>query len=169
MRPIADIAMARASFFPSIQLTASTGYASAALSTLLKSSSGIYSVSAGLTQPIFDGGVLKGQYAFAQARYDELVANYKKAILSAFGNVEDVMVAMQQTDEQAQRLSVAVDKARRAHEIAKAQMRSGTVNVLTVLNTETALYSAQDAMIQAKFSHMQALVNLFGALGGGWQ
>ncbi|MEJ1958525.1 MAG: TolC family protein [Nitrosomonadales bacterium] len=79
------------------------------------------------------------------------------------------MVAMQQTDEQTQRLNIAVDKARRAHEIAKAQLRSGTVNILTVLNTETVLYSTQDAMIQAKFSHIQALVNLFGALGGGWQ
>jgi len=165
----ANIAVARASFFPNIQLTASTGYASTALSTLIRSSSNVYSVSAGLAQPIFDGGVLKGQYALAQARYDELLANYRKAIFSALGNVEDVMVDMQQTDEQAQRLAVAVDKARRAHEIAKAQLHSGTVSILTVLNTEAALYSTQDALIQARFSHTQALVNLFGALGGGWQ
>jgi multidrug efflux system outer membrane protein len=70
---------------------------------------------------------------------------------------------------QVQRLEISVNKARRAHQIAQAQLRSGTVSVLTVLNTETALFSAQDALIQAKFSQMQALVGLFGALGGGWQ
>lgn len=165
----ANIAVARASFFPSIQLTASGGYASAALSTLINSSSGVYSIAAGLAQPIFDGGVLKGQYAFAQDRYDELVANYRKAILSALGNVEDALVAVRQSTDQVERLGIAVDKARRAHQIAQAQLRSGTVNILTVLNTENALFSAQDALIQAKFSHMQAFVSLFGALGGGWQ
>jgi len=165
----ANIAVARAAFFPSIELTATSGYASSALSTLLKSSSSVYTVAAGVAQPIFDGGVLKGQYALAQARYDELVANYRKAVLSAFGNVEDSLVAVQQSTEQVQRLQIAVEKARRAQQIAQAQLHSGTVSILTVLNTETALFSAQDALIQAKFSHMQALVGLFGALGGGWQ
>jgi NodT family efflux transporter outer membrane factor (OMF) lipoprotein len=165
----ANIAAARAAFFPNIQLTASAGYASAALSTVLKSSSGVFAVAASLAQPIFDGGALKGQYAFTRARYDELVANYRKAILSAFGNVEDALVAVEQTAEQERRQATAVATAHRAHEIAQAQLRSGTVTILTVLNTETALYSAQDNQVQARFSHLQSLVGLFSALGGGWQ
>jgi outer membrane protein, multidrug efflux system len=165
----ANIKVARASFFPSITLTASGGYASSALSNLIRSSNGVYSLAAGLAQPIFDGGLLRGQYAFAQARYDELVADYRKAVLTAFGNVEDALVAVQQTGDQVRRQEIAVGTARRAHHIAETQMRSGTINVLTVLNTETALFSAQDALIQARYLQMQAMVNLFSALGGGWQ
>jgi multidrug efflux system outer membrane protein len=165
----ANIAVARAAFFPSIQLTATNGYASSTLSNLVRSSNSVYSIAAGVVQPIFDGGVLKGQYALQQARYDELAANYRKAVLTAFGNVEDSLAAVQQSAEQVQRLSIAVGKAERAHRIAQAQLHSGTVSILTVLNTETALFTAKDALIQAKFSHMQALVGLFSALGGGFQ
>jgi multidrug efflux system outer membrane protein len=165
----ANIKVARASFFPSITLTASGGYASSSLSQLIRSSSSVYSFAAGLAQPIFDGGLLKGQYALAKARYDELAANYRKAVLTAFGNVEDALVGVQQTGEQVQRQQIAFTTAQRAHNIAQAQLRSGTVNILTVLNTESALFTAQDALIQARFSNMQAMVNLYSALGGGWQ
>jgi multidrug efflux system outer membrane protein len=165
----ANIQVARAAFFPSITLTAGDGFASSALSTLLKSSSGVYTVAAGLAQPLFDGGLLKGQYAFAKARYDELAANYRKAVLTAFGNVEDALVAVEQTTEQVKRQTTAVATATRAHDIAIAQMRAGTINILTVLNTEAALYTAQDALVQARYSNMQALVSLYSALGGGWQ
>lgn len=165
----ANIKVARASFFPNITLTAAGGYASSSLSQLIRSSSSVYSFAAGLVQPIFDGGVLKGQYALAKARYDELAANYRKAVLTAFGNVEDALIGVQQTGEQVQRQQIAFTTAQRAHNIAQAQLRSGTINILTVLNTETALFTAQDALIQARFSNMQAMVNLYGALGGGWQ
>ena len=165
----ANIKVARAAFFPSIQLTASAGYSSSALTNLVRSSNSVYSVGAGIAQPLFDGGLLQGQYDYAKARYDELAADYRKAVLTAFGNVEDSLVSVQQSAEQAQRLQIAVDKAQRAHRIAQAQLHSGVVNILTVLNTETALFTAQDALIQAKYSQVQALVGLFGALGGGWQ
>jgi len=165
----ANIKVARAAFFPSIALTAAGGSASSVLSTLLRSSSGVFAVAATLAQPIFEGGALTGQYHYAQARYDELVANYRKTILVAFGNVEDSLAAVQQTGEQVARQSIAVTKARRAHDIALAQLHSGTVTILTVLNTETALFSAEDALVQARLARLQALVSLFGALGGGWQ
>ena len=98
-----------------------------------------------------------------------MLANYRKVILAAFGNVEDALVAVQQTIELERRQEITVAKASRAQEITQTQMRSGTVNVLTVLSSQAALYSARDALVQARFSHMQALVNLFSALGGGWQ
>ena len=165
----ANMAAARAAFFPSIVLTASGGYASDQLAGLLNPSNAIFSVAAGVTQPIFEGGLLQGQSELAKGRYAELVADYHKSVISAFGNVEDALVAVQQTADQEQRQQEAVSTAQRAYQIAQAQMHAGTINVLTLLNTESALFTAQDALAQVKFSHLQALVNLFTALGGGWQ
>jgi len=77
-------------------------------------------------------------------------------------------VATRQTSDQQVRQADAVSKAQRAFEFAKAQMRAGTVSVLTVLNTENALFTAQDTLVQVRYAHLQALVDLFTALGGGW-
>jgi outer membrane protein TolC len=89
--------------------------------------------------------------------------------LTAFSNVESALVAVQQTVEQQTRQQEAVAKARRAFEFSQTQMSAGIVNILTVLNTENALFSAQDELVQVEFLRLQALVNLFSALGGGWQ
>ncbi len=75
---------------------------------------------------------------------------------------------MQQTSGQELRQQDAADKARRAFEFAQLQFQAGTTNVLTMLNTETALFAAQDALVQGKFAHLQSLLNLYQALGGGW-
>jgi len=164
----ADITVARAALFPSIQLTAAGGYQSEALATFVSPPNRVYSVAAGLTQPIFHGGALRGQVAFSKARYTELLTTYHKTVLTAFSNVEDALVAAQQTAEQQKRQQEAVAMARRAYEFAQQQMSAGTVNILTVLNTENALFSAQDQLVQVNYLHLQALVNLFTALGGGW-
>ncbi|TWB77784.1 NodT family efflux transporter outer membrane factor (OMF) lipoprotein [Nitrospirillum amazonense] len=165
----ANITVARAAFFPSIDLTASGGYASNALSHLFDPGSALFSLAAGLTQPIFEGGALEGQYANAQARYDELVATYRKSVRAAFGNVEDALTAVRETTEQLARQEQATATARHAYELAQAQMAAGTITVLTVLNTETALFTANDALVQARFARLQALVSLYNALGGGWK
>ena len=165
----ANIAQARATFFPSITLTASGGYESAALAGLLTPANRVWSLAAGVTQPIFQGGALLGQYQLAKGRYEELLADYHKAVISALANVEDALVAVGQTREQVARQQQATRTAQRAYEFARVQMRAGTINVLTLLNTETALFSARDALAQAKYAHLQALVSLYQALGGGWQ
>jgi NodT family efflux transporter outer membrane factor (OMF) lipoprotein len=165
----ADITVARAALFPSIVLTASDGYASSALSSLINPAGRIWAVSAGLTQPIFHGGALRGQVTFSNARYRELLSTYHKTVISAFSNVEDALVAAQQTKEQQARQQKAVDVARRAFQFAQTQMSAGTVNILTVLNTENTLFSAQDELVQIQYLHLQSLVDLFTALGGGWQ
>jgi outer membrane protein, multidrug efflux system len=164
----ADITVARAELFPSIELTASGGYASAALSSLVSPGNRIYAVSAGLTQPIFHGGALRGELSYREARYAELLTSYHKTVLTALANVESALVAVRQTAEQRQRQRDAVSKAQHAYEYAQAQMSAGTVNILTVLNTENALFSAQDTLVQVEYSYLQALVDLFTALGGGW-
>jgi outer membrane protein, multidrug efflux system len=164
----ADITVARAALFPDIQLTAGGGYESTALSGLVSPANQVYSVAAGLTQPIFHGGALRAQVAFSKARYTELLTTYHKTVLTAFSNVEDALVATQQTAELQKRQQEAVTTAKRAFEFAERQMSAGTVNILTVLNTENALFSAQDQLVQDNFLRLQALVDLFTALGGGW-
>jgi NodT family efflux transporter outer membrane factor (OMF) lipoprotein len=164
----ADITVARAALFPSIDLTASGGYASNKLASLISPANRVYAVSAGLTQPIFHGGALRGQVAYSNARYTELLTTYHKTVLTAFSNVESALVAARQTADQQERQQDAVAKARRAYQFAQTQMTAGTVNILTVLNTENALFSAQDVLVQVRFAHLQALIDLFTALGGGW-
>src|ERR1700733_2131311 len=165
----ANIGVARAAYFPSIDLTASGGYASTALSTLLMPQSRVFALTAAATETIFDAGARRGQVEYSRARYAELLSDYHKTVLTALGNVEDALVAVQQTSEQELRQQEAVDKARRAFEFSQLQMQAGTTNVLTVLNTETALFTAQDTLVQVKYQHLQSLVDLYRALGGGWR
>lgn len=165
----ADMAQARAAFFPDISLTASGGFASNALAGLLDPAHEVFGLAANLVQSIFEGGALRGQSAYARARYAELLADYHKTVIGAFANVEDALVALQQTDDQARRQQQAVLAARRAYDFAQAQLRAGTINVLTLLATESALFSAEDSMAQVRLAHFQALIGLFNALGGGWQ
>jgi NodT family efflux transporter outer membrane factor (OMF) lipoprotein len=165
----ANIAAARAAFFPTISLTADGGYVSPALSSLFNPVSRAWSLTGGLTQPIFQGGALVGQYQLNKGRYAELLSDYHKAVISAFGNVEDALVSAQQTADQLRRQQEAVAAARHAYELTQAQFHAGVINILVVLSTETALFTAEDTLVQVKYSHLNALVALFSALGGGWQ
>jgi outer membrane protein, multidrug efflux system len=164
----ADITVARAALFPNIELTASGGYESSTLSSLISPASRVYAVSAGLTQPIFHAGALHAQVTYSKARYTELLTTYHKTVITAFSNVESSLVAARETADQLQRQRDAVAKAQRAYEFAQMQMSAGTVNILTVLNTENALFSAQDVLVQVQYARLQALIDLFTALGGGW-
>jgi NodT family efflux transporter outer membrane factor (OMF) lipoprotein len=164
----ANIRAARAAFFPTIDLTAAGGYESRQLSTLFEPGSRVFSLSTGITQPIFHGGSVLGEYRLSKARYDELLADYHKAVISAFGNVEDSLAAVNDTRDQLQREQAAADKARGAYGMAQDQFHAGVVNILTVLSTETSLFSAEDALAQAQLAHLTALVGLYNALGGGW-
>jgi multidrug efflux system outer membrane protein len=165
----ADIQQARAAFFPSIDLTADGGFVSTALTNLITPANRAFAITGGLTQQIFAGGAILGKYQQTKARYSELLADYHKTVLTAFSDVENALVALQQTADQYQREEEAVTTARRAYDYTQTQLHAGTVNILTVLNTQTALFTAQDALVQVRFAHLQALVQLYSALGGGWQ
>jgi outer membrane protein, multidrug efflux system len=165
----ANIGAARAALFPSISLTADGGFASPALANVLTPANRVWSLAGALTQPIFQGGALLGQYRYSEARYRELLADYHKAVIAALANVEDALIAVQQTSEQVARQQEATEQARRAYRFAQTQMHAGTINVLTLLNTETSLFTAEDQLAQAKYAHLTALVSLYQALGGGWQ
>jgi NodT family efflux transporter outer membrane factor (OMF) lipoprotein len=165
----ANIRVARAAMFPSINLTAEGGVISTALNTAFGPGGVLYALTAGLTQPIFEGGRLQGQVEVSRGRYVELEQVYRKSIIAAFGDVEDALVSVDQTALQVKLVQDEVDKAHRAYDIALAQLKVGTANLLTVLTIENTLFPAQDALVQAKVAHMQAIVALFKALGGGWQ
>jgi multidrug efflux system outer membrane protein len=164
----ADVRAARAAFLPTIQLTASGGVESLALSTLLEPGSRIFDLAAGITQPIFAGGQISGAYAQSKGRFQELLADYHKAVISAFDNTQDALTQVHQTAEQLLRQERATVSARRAYDYSQQQFHAGTVNILTVLTTETTLLTAQDTQAQVRLAQLSALVGLYQALGGGW-
>ncbi len=163
-----DIKTARAAFFPSIQLTGSYGFSNAALNTLFTPGGTLISLAAGLTQPLFDGGALRGKLEETKGRYDELLADYRKSVVQAFTDVENALTAWRFTTEQEALQRQAVATAQRAATIARAQMQAGTVDVTTVLQAETTLFNAQDTLAQVRLARFQALLDLYKALGGGW-
>ncbi|HUH84473.1 MAG TPA: efflux transporter outer membrane subunit [Stellaceae bacterium] len=164
----ANIKVARAQFFPDVTLTGEGGFESAALAGLFTPAAGIYSLAAAATQPIFTGGSLEGQLELSKARYDELLQDYRKAVISAFGDVENALIARQKTEDQTVDQQDTVQKARQAYQISERQYRAGTVTLLTVLTTENALFPAEDTLVQDKLANLEATVSLFQALGGGW-
>ncbi len=163
-----DIKVARAAFFPTIQLTGSYGFSNAALNTLFTPGGTLISIAAGLTQPLFDGCALRGKLEQTKGRYDELLADYRKAVVQAFTDVENALTAWRFTTEQEALQRQAVTAAQRAANIARAQMQAGTVDVTTVLQAETTLFSAEDTLVQVRLARFQALLDLYKALGGGW-
>jgi NodT family efflux transporter outer membrane factor (OMF) lipoprotein len=164
----ANIKVARAAFFPSVTLTAQGGMESLAVAGFSPPAA-VYGLAAGVTQPIFEGGLLRGQLEYNKARYTELLADYRKSIVSALSNVEDGLAGVQRTGEQLAEEAATVATAQRAYEISSVQYHAGTVDMLTVLTAENALFPDEDLLVQVRLAHAQALVSLFQALGGGWQ
>ena len=164
----ANIGSARAAFFPSIQLTGSGGFQSAALRSLLGGGSAVYSLASGVTQPILDNGILRGQFAFGQGRAAEFAASYRKAIIQSLVDVENALVAVRETTEYETRQREAVAASRRALDITEQRLREGTVDVVTLFNIQTTLFGNQDALARVRLQRFQAVVSLFQALGGGW-
>ncbi len=165
----ANIRAARAAFFPTISLTASGGLTSAALSTLTGPGTLVAQLASALTQPIFDNGLRQGQLEQARGRYAELAADYGKAIVQAFTDVEQALTALRYATEQEGLERQAVTVAQRSADIANAQLQAGTIDIITSLNTQATLFNNLDLLTQIRLARFQALINLYKALGGGWQ
>lgn len=158
----------KAALFPTIDLTADGGFESAALHTLLDPASRFYQLAASLSQPLFEGGKLRGQLSADRAYYRELLADYEKSVLSAFQDVDNALVGIHQTTRQERLQAQAVKSARLAFEISKAKLQQGLVGLTTVIQTEQTLFNAQDMLAQDRLARLQATVSLYQALGGGW-
>jgi len=165
----ANVYSARAAFFPSIQLTGEGGYQSAVLKSLLRPESAFYNIAAGLTQPIFDGLRLQGLLDSQVGRRDELLQLYRKAIVNGFADVERALIAVQQTARRERLQREVVRSSRTAFDISETRLREGTIDLVTLLNTQQTLFQAQDVLAQDQFDRLNAVVALFQALGGGWQ
>ncbi|MSO66961.1 MAG: efflux transporter outer membrane subunit [Pseudolabrys sp.] len=164
----ANVANARAQMLPSITLTGESGYQSAVLKILLRPESAIYTAAAGLTQSIFDGLRLQGNLDLQKGKQDELLQNYRKAVISGFADVENALDGIRQTALRERLQRDVVTSSRRAFEISEQRLNQGTIDLVTVLQTQQSLYQAQDALVQARLAHVQAIVSLYQALGGGW-
>jgi multidrug efflux system outer membrane protein len=165
----ADVAAARAALLPSLTLSAQGGFSSLVLGTLLRPEAQFWSLASSVTQTIFDNGARRGRVELSRAQQEELVVEYRRAIVAALSDVEDALVALRETTAQEDLRREAASRAQRAADIAEAQLRAGTINLITLLNTQQTLYSARIQLVQARLQRLQAAVGLFRALGGGWQ
>jgi multidrug efflux system outer membrane protein len=163
-----DVGSARAARFPSIQLTASGGVTSAELSKIISPGAFLTQLAAGLTAPIFEGGRLEAQEDAARARFRELSATYSGAVLSAFRDAENALSAVDLYNRQYQLARQALEEATRAYRLAEARYRIGAVDFISVLDAQRSVFSATDAVAQANLARLSALVDLYEALGGGW-
>jgi NodT family efflux transporter outer membrane factor (OMF) lipoprotein len=164
----ANVENARAQMLPSVTLTGEGGFQSAVLKTLLRPESALYNVSAGLTQPIFDGFRLQGNLDLQKGRQDELLQIYRKSVISGFVDVENALDAIRQTALRERLQSEVVTASQRAFDISEQRLNQGTIDLVTVLQTQQTLYQAQLLYVQARLAHAQAIVSLYQALGGGW-
>jgi len=163
-----SVAAAKAAFFPQIQLTGTTGFQSAALTSLFVPGAWYYTLASSLTQPIFDGFLLQSQLEQAKGVQLQNLQAYRKAVLSAFVDVEKALVALQKFTLQEQLQREAVTNSQAAFDVAETQLRGGTVNLITVLQTQQTLFTAENALVQVRLSKLLAASSLFQALGGGW-
>lgn len=164
----ANVGSARAQFFPSIQLTGQGGYQSAQLAMLFTPQSAFFNVAAGLTQPIFDAGRIQANFDLMQARQDELLQTYRKTVVSAFADVDTALATIKQANERLRLQRIVVAASRRAFELSERQLRAGTADIVTVLNTQLTLFQAEDSLAQFQLAQLLAVVTLYQALGGGW-
>jgi len=165
----ANVGNARAQFFPSIQLTGSGGYQSSSLVSLFQPHAAFFNVVGSLTQPIFDGGRILGNFELTQAKQDELLQIYRKTVVSAFADVDNALVSIKQTTEKLRLQRQVLAASRRAFELSEQQLRAGTADIVTVLNTQLTLFQAEDSLWQAQLARLLAIVSLYQALGGGWE
>ncbi len=163
-----SVESARAAFFPQIQLTGSTGVQSAALTALFGPGAWYYTLAASLTQPLFDGYLLESQLKQAKGVQLQYLQAYRKAVLSAFADVEKALVALSQTTLQERLQIEAVNNSRKAFDVSETQLRAGTVNLITVLQTQQTLLTAENTLAQVRLTKLFAASSLFQALGGGW-
>ena len=159
---------ARAAFFPQIQLTGTTGFQSAALASLFAPGAWYYTLAAGLTQPLFDGFLLESQFKLAKGQQLQYLQAYRKAVLSAFADVEKALIALQKYTLQERLQSDVVAASRKAFEVAETQLRGGTVNLITVLQAQQTLFTAENNLVTVRLNKLLAASSLFQALGGGW-
>jgi multidrug efflux system outer membrane protein len=164
----ANIGVAKADFFPKLSLTGMLGKASPELALITSGSSTIWSIAAGLTGPIFQGGRILENYRAAVAVWDQAKLQYEQGVVKAFQEVASNLVALDQLAGAEGELARSVKALEKAVELARVRYLYGLSSYFEVLDAEERLFPAQNAQAEARLSRLQAYVQLYKALGGGW-
>ncbi|MFZ4535490.1 efflux transporter outer membrane subunit [Propionivibrio sp.] len=162
------IGAAKASYFPSISLTGLFGVASGSLSNLFNASSRIWQYAGAVNLPIFTGGSLAGQLLVAEAQQQQALFSYQKTIQNAFGEVNDSLIDQDRTRVQLAAQGRQVEALVQYAETARLRYDNGYTSFLEVLDAERSLFNAQLQYTQTQQTQLQAMVNLYKAMGGGW-
>ncbi|WP_084417654.1 efflux transporter outer membrane subunit [Chrysiogenes arsenatis] len=164
----ASIESARAALLPSFSLSASAGTASVALLSLANPTTSL-GLSAAIAQTIFDAGRRKNQIVIAESRQRELVETYRKTVLSALKEVEDALNRAHYAEHQATIQSAILEQTRRTLRLAEIRYREGNEEMLGVLDAQRSLFQAQDQVVQLRLARLNAALDLYKVLGGGWK
>jgi multidrug efflux system outer membrane protein len=164
----ANIGVARAQFFPQISLTASAGR-SLALTSLLDSQISIWTYAASLTQPIFEGGKLRANLHIAESQQRQALLTYMQTMQKAFGDVSDSLVDVEKYKEVRLRDDEYVHDLDESVRLANMRYNGGVTTYLEVLQAQQALFAEQLTLAQSRGNEFQSVVQLYRALGGGWQ
>uniref|UniRef100_UPI000D368BF6 AdeC/AdeK/OprM family multidrug efflux complex outer membrane factor n=1 Tax=unclassified Variovorax TaxID=663243 RepID=UPI000D368BF6 len=164
----ANIGAARAAFYPRISLTASAGSASASLSNMFKDGSRSWSFVPQVTLPIFDGGANRANLDIARTERDIQVAQYEKAVQTAFREVSDALAQRATLGRQLAAQEALVEATSEAHRLSQARFQRGVDSYLSVLDAQRSLYTAQQNLIGTRLSRLSNLVTFYKTLGGGW-
>ena len=165
----AQIGVARAAYFPQISLTGTAGYESPALTNLFTGPAGLWSLAGSVTQPIFEGGRLKSNVHLAEAQHDQMLLTYQQTIQGAFRDVSNGLIAYRKNREFRIQEEHLLESAQDAARLSEVRFKAGTTDYLEVLTNETNSFSAELGVAQAQANELIALVQLYQALGGGWQ
>ncbi len=165
----ARIGVARAAYFPDISLTAQTGFLSSSLTGLFSGAAGLWTFAGTITQPIFEGGTIRSNVRLAEAQQQEAVLTYQQTIQGAFRDVSDALIAYQQNQEFRAQQELLARAAADAAQLSGQRYQAGTTNYLEVLTNETNYLTADLGLAQARLNELLALVQIYKALGGGWQ
>ena len=164
----AQIGAAVANYFPRIGLSALYGAQGVQVEDLFKSNFSIWSIAAGLTGPIFQGGRLRANVRAQEAFWDESIAQYEQTVTVAFRETSDALIAQQTLVDQRKALEGQVQANREAVDLAMQRYDGGRASYFEVLDAEQALFPSEDALAQTQRDQLVAVVSLYKALGGGW-
>ena len=165
----AQIGVARAAYFPQIVLTGSGGTQSSALNALFAGPAGLWNFLATLAQPIFTAGRIRSGVKLAQAQQQEAALAYQQTVQEAFREVSDALIGYQKAQEVREQLNLLTASAADGSHLSALRYNGGATSYLEVLTSETNYFSAELSLAQARASELQAMVQLYQALGGGWQ
>jgi multidrug efflux system outer membrane protein len=165
----AQIGVARAQFFPSLSISASGGVGGDSLGSIFSTAGQTVYGLGTLAQPLFEGGKLRGQLQLSQQTKQEMVLNYQKTIAGAFRDVSNALIALNKQRTYREQQEKLVAAAQDATRLARMRYQGGSTSYLEVLTTDSNLFSAQLNLVTAQQGEALTLVQLYSALGGGWQ